>query len=109
MSYQTQVNVPQVQDLAAAVELFYKKNELGTEDVMRIFGCSRSTAGRLKNRAREQMRMDEVPSWNQQMVNTEAGFRSWGLDIGKMEKSLARLKRLGLAMTGGETPPLRKE
>ena len=97
MRYVSQVNVPQVQNLAAAVALYYEKNELGTDDVMRIFGCSRSTAGKLKNRAREQMRLDAVPSWNQMMVNTEAGYKSWGLDIDKMKQSLAQLKRLGLA------------
>lgn len=94
--YQTLVNVPAVADLEVALRLYYTRNELSTADICTIFRCSGKTAYRLKCRGREQMERDNVPTWNQNCVNTEAAFRAWGLDITKIEHSLKTLRRLNL-------------
>lgn len=99
--YQTRVNVPQVRDLEAAVELYYSKNELAPADIRRMFGCCNKTARLLRLRGREQMEIDQVPTWNPNYVNTEAAFVSWGLDIEKLKKGLSTLRRMKLAETPG--------
>lgn len=101
--YKTLVNVPAVADLEIALQLYYKRNELSTADICVIFKCSSPMARLLKQRGREQMEMDKVPTWNPNYVNTEAAFRSWGLDVTKMQRNLERLRRLNLnTSTGGE-------
>lgn len=98
--FKTRVNVPQVADLEIAVRLFYTRNELSTSDICNIFGCSTTTARRLKARGREQMQKDDVPTWNEQCVNTESAFRAWGLDINKIKRNLEQLRRLNLIGEG---------
>ena len=95
-TYQTRVNVPQVADLETAVRLYYSKNELAPADIRAIFGCSTSTARLLRIRGREQMQIDGVPTWNPSYVNTVSAFKSWGLDIEKIERGLKVLRRMKL-------------
>lgn len=38
-----------IRNLKEAVKLYYSKPELETQDIMSVFGCSSSTARRLKN------------------------------------------------------------
>lgn len=96
MEYQTRVRVPQVRDLAAAIRTYYAQTELSVSDIMAIFGCAQPTARKLRQRGREEMASAGVPSWNERNVNTECAFRSWGLDISQMERSLQRLRKLKL-------------
>lgn len=99
--YKTIVNVPAVADLETALQIYYTRNELSTADICTIFGCSSTTARRLKNRGREQMEREDTPMWNPNCVNTEAAFRSWGLDAEKLKRNLERLRKLKLAVNGG--------
>jgi hypothetical protein len=94
--YTTRCNVPQVRDLAKAVEMYYTRHELAPADIRTLFGCSASTAQKLRRRGKEQMAMDGVPAWNDQYVNTACAFRSWGLEIEKLEQGLRALRRLKL-------------
>lgn len=100
--YKTLVNVPAVANLEIALQLYYTRNELSTADIRVIFSCSSTTASRLKKRGREQMELDKVPTWNPNCVNTEAAFRSWGLDIAKIKRNLETLRRLNLLSGGDE-------
>ncbi len=104
--YKTRVQVPQVRDLETAIRLFYEKNELAPKDVKEIFGCSAPMAAKLIRRGQEEMELSGAPYWNLRNVNSECAFRSWGLDIGRMERALARLRKLGLA---GSREELRSE
>lgn len=92
MTYKTIVNVPKVADPSLAVRLWYEQTEIGTNDVCDIFGCSKSTAIKLKARAREEMEESKTPSFNSTLVNTECAYRSWGIDVKRLEKGLNRPK-----------------
>ena len=94
--YQTRCNVPQVRDLAKAVEIYYTKHEMATADIRALFGCSASTAQKLRRRGKEQMAMDGVPAWNDQYVNTACAYRSWGIEVRELENRLGALRRLRL-------------
>lgn len=92
------VRIPQVQDLATAIRLYYERHELGNADITALFGkLGSATICKLKDKAREQMAEDNVPSWNGKLVNTEAAYKAWGLDIDRMERSFNKLKKLGLS------------
>lgn len=97
-SYKTVVNVPRLADPALAVRLWYEQIEIGTTDICEIFGCSKGTATKLKNRAREQMDLDGVMSYNTRNVNVISAYKSWGIDVKRLENGLNRPK---LRMTGG--------
>lgn len=90
--YKTAVFVPQVKDHALAVALYYGQTEISTKDITAIFGVSPSTAAKLKARAREEMAANKTPSWNPRMVNTEDAYRSWGIDVSKMERAAKKLR-----------------
>ena len=94
MEKEVRVRVPQVKDLEAAIRMFYEKNAFSVNDIKQIFGVSTTTANRLKHRARAQEEKENIPCWNERFVNPDAAFRAWGLDIGRMEASLKRLRAL---------------
>lgn len=94
--YKTIINVPQTRDLETALTLFYSRTELSTADILEIFGCSVSTAGKLKRRAKEEMELTETQAWNPHFVNTRCAFRSWGLDVPEMEGKLKKIQKLRL-------------
>ena len=88
--YETIVNVPRIADPALAVRLWYEQVEIGTPDICGIFGCSTGTAVKLKRRAREQMDLDSVQAFNSRAVNIVCAYKSWGLDVKRLEAGLNR-------------------
>ena len=96
-SYKTVVNVPRIANPALAVRLWYEQIEIATDDICDIFGCSKGTAAKLKHRAREQMDLDGVMSYNTRHVNVISAYKSWGIDVKRLENGLNRPK---LRMTG---------
>ena len=101
-TYRTPVNVPQIKDHALLVRLWHEQVEISVSDIMAIFGVSASTAYKLKCRAREEMILKGVPSWNPHMVNTVCAYRSWGIDpaaVERIEKTVR--KRLVFGAEGG--------
>ena len=94
--YATICNVPQVRSIEQAVKLYYEKKELTIQDIMALFGVSRTKAGFLKKRGLEEQISKNVPLWNARAVDTACAYRSWGLDIDEMENALRKLRKLGL-------------
>lgn len=97
--YTTAVNVPQIKDHALLVRLWHEQTEISASDIMAIFGVSASTAYKLKCRAREEMTLRNVPSWNPHMVNTVCAYKSWGIDPERIERAVR--KRLMFGAEGG--------
>ena len=91
------VRIPQIQDIGAAVRLFYEKPVLSNADIVMLFGKGHSSATicRLKKLAREKMIEEDVRIWNARMVDTETAFKAWGLDITSLERRYAKLKKYG--------------
>ena len=82
------MNVPQVQDHAHALKVYREQTEIGTSDIMAIFGVSETTARRLKKAAQERMAEKKVQSFNAYMVNVETAFETWGIDVRKLERAV---------------------
>ncbi len=88
------VRIPQITSIETAIRLYYEKTELTNKDIEDLFGKhASSTIARLKEKARQQMTEDNVPVWNAQRVNTEAAYKSWGLDIADLERRHKKLKQ----------------
>lgn len=91
------VRTPKIKSVETAVNLFYSKPDLFNDDIRALFECvSDSTITRLKNKARAYMIENDMPSWNATAVNTEAAYKSWGLDIADLERRYKKLKQLNM-------------
>lgn len=95
------VRIPQVVDIREAIELYWRKTEIGTGDICKLFGISRERAGKLKAVARAVMNERGTISYNAMCVNTDVAFEAWGLRIADLEKRYAKLQKL--EETKGET------
>lgn len=83
--------MPQL-DMAAAIELYYSKNELSTADIMRLFGCSRSYARMRKLQVQRQAAAEQVNPvvFDANSVNADYAFRVWGLNVAELESKYAK-------------------
>lgn len=83
-------------DISKAVELYYSRAQLDSDDVSELFGgVSRSTVCHLKQKARNLMKEKGLPIWDSKHVETKAAFEAWGLDIEDLEKRFKKLRALG--------------
>ena len=90
--YKTVVNVPKISNPSLSVRLFYEQTEIGTAEICGIFGCCRNKSVALKARAREQMEMDGVMSFSTRAVNVVSAYKSWGIDVKRLENGMNRPK-----------------
>lgn len=88
------VRIPQVADIRAAIELYWSKTEIGTNDICALFGTGRDRAAKLKNVARALMEERQTINYNASRVNTEVAYEAWGLQIADLERRYAKLQKL---------------
>ena len=89
------VRVPQVADLRYAIELYYRRTEITTSEIIQLFGgIGRARAAKLKDLARAKMAEEECIIFNPSCVNTESAYRTWGLDITSLERRYKKLQSL---------------
>ena len=89
-------DVPTTINIDAAVTLYYARMELTTKDIRQIFDCGATKANQLRRMARAAQDRDNVPSYNAHAVNAESAYKTWGLDIKKLERAQGHPKiRLG--------------
>ena len=81
-------------NIEKAVETYYSKFELSSKDIMDLLECSRTSAAALKKTAYKQQIEDGRKTFFASNVNTESAYKSWGLDIGEIEKKYRKLKSL---------------
>lgn len=89
------VRIPQVASIRDAIELYWSRTEIGTNDICTLFGgIGRERAGKLKSVAREYMREHNTINYNPMYVNTEAAYAAWGLRIEDLERRYAKLQKI---------------
>ena len=88
-----------IKDNKTAVELFYTYPELGTEQIIELFGCSKSTATRLKEMARKLQDERGILTFSSVAVNTKCAYDAWHIDVELLEKRLIRLKKLEASLS----------
>ena len=83
-------------DIKTAVQIYYTKPEIVTDDIRKLFSVGKSKAQRMKNEVRKVMAEKGVKVWLPYSVNTEVAFEVWGLNITNLEARLKKLQRLGM-------------
>ena len=83
-------------DIRTAIELYYTKVELSSDDICRLFGVGSSGATKLKRPALELMAQRKVHCWLPHAVNTKLAYEAWGIDVKDYEERLAKLRKLKL-------------
>lgn len=77
------MRVPNVASVETAVLMYYEKISLSTEDVRKLFGCSPTTAYKLKQMC-----------GGGRYIKTDDAYDKWGFDISDLEARLIRIKEL---------------
>lgn len=89
------VRIPQLQDIAYAVELYYSRLDLSNADIIRLFGKMGSAkVTQLKRIADDKRREMDMAVWSATRVPTVCAFAAWGFDIADLEKRLRALEKL---------------
>lgn len=83
-----------ITSIETAVQIYYTFPELGTDEVIRLFGCSKATATRMKKRVRERQIREGIITLSDANVNTKAAYKEWGLDIADLERRMVRYQRI---------------
>ncbi len=83
-------------DIKTAVQIYYTKPEIGTNEIMELFSVKGTKALQMKNEVRKVMAEKGVKVWLPHSVNTEVAFEVWGLNITDLEARLKKLQRLGM-------------
>lgn len=92
------VTVPRVSSVKTAVQIFYKYNELGINEIRVLFACGRSKASQLKAYANAYARRDGLIPRCNAYISTDAAFKAWGLDIHALENRLKKAEKLNIAV-----------
>lgn len=84
-------------DVQTAMEMYYRKTELESDDISKLFGTkSSATIARLKRMAREEMAKNGVMPFSNTAVTVDLAYQAWKLDIADLERRYNKLKKLGL-------------
>ena len=83
-----------IHDTKTAVMTYYKCPEIGTQDIMALFMCSRATAQKLKAKAKEHQNEKGILTFSSRAVNTKCAYEAWDIDIAELEKRYKKLKTL---------------
>lgn len=90
------VRIPPVASVGTAIKLFYSFPLFSSTNIKELFGCSDSTAWKLKQKAFEHQKKNGVPVYNALLVDTQSAFESWGLDISTLETMYKKQIEYGL-------------
>lgn len=80
-----------------AVEIYNRYTALGTKEIMKLFNCSRSAAGKKKNQVRAEQEKSGLPLLPCSVVPTALAYKVWGLDINDLEKRAKKYHALKMA------------
>lgn len=87
-----------VKDLGTAVRIYYSYPEMSNKEIKELFGrdFSGATLARYKSMIRQRQRELGIKTAVPYSVNTKVAFEVFGIDITEIEKSMAKLQKLGL-------------
>ena len=88
------VRIPQLQDIAYAVELYYSRLDLSNDDIKQLFGeMGSAKVAQLKRIADDKRREMGMAVWSATRVPTVCAFEAWRLDIADLEKRLRAIEK----------------
>ncbi len=91
------VRVPQINDIAFAINMYYSKPQIGNQDIKELFPkCGKNTICGLKKAVIEKMIEKGEMRYNGLLVSTRTAYETWGIDIEDLEYRYNKLKKLAL-------------
>ena len=70
-----------------ALKIYFEHSELESEHIKVLFGdISKATITQLKNKARNQMRLDEVVTFSRSAVDTDCAFKAWNINVESLKR-----------------------
>lgn len=93
------VTRPKVVSMMTAFNIYYEHYELDSAQIKELFGCSSSTATKLKKAARRYQEAQGVMTFSDTTVNTKCAYEAWGIDIADIEKRVRRYQKIKKEMT----------
>ena len=94
------MRIPKIRNIETAIEIYYSNIELDNQNIRNLFvtakggELSSSRVCELKNVAREEMRKEGVPVYNDCRVNTKVAYKAWGIDVLDLENRYMKLQEL---------------
>lgn len=95
------VRVPLIASVETAVRIYNQCPYLGNQEIKVLFGgIGDGRCGKLKQLALVEMEKRGMMRYNPYVVNTDAAYAAWGLDIADLERRFRRLEKLGMLAEG---------
>lgn len=85
-----------IKDLKNCLRIYYTYPEIGTSEIMELFGVGRATATTLKKSVRKAQIENGIMVLDKTTVHTETAYKVWGIDIDDIERRIKKLEELGL-------------
>lgn len=83
-------------NLDIALEISQYKNELDTNDIMRIFNVKQNAAHKYKKAVRARQVELNVKTWYSYHINLKVAYEVWNIDIEDAIRKKNARKKLGL-------------
>ena len=91
------MNIPQIANIETALEIYYKKSEIGNREISILFGrLSSATICRLKKAVKAEMLKRNICSYSAYKVSTVVAFEVFHINVTDLEKRRDKLKELNL-------------
>lgn len=87
-------SIPDFVNIATAVKVYWEKIDIGTADIIKLFGVGKDKALRIKKTAQALQEDRGIPFRDLNSVSTAIAYEAWGFDISDLEKRLHKLKKL---------------
>ena len=96
------VRIPQIEDIGAALEVYYSRITLTNADIRRLFGRSlaNGTMAKLRRLARQEEDRAGIIPTNPATVSTAAAYTAWGIDVAELERRWRGLQRMRKGAAG---------
>ena len=91
------MNIPQIASIETALEIYYKKSEIGNQDLILLFGkLSSATICKLKKAVKAEMLKRNICSYSSYKISTEIAYEIFHINVIELENRLEKLKKLNL-------------
>lgn len=95
VQYQNRIKRPDIEDIRAAIEIYYTKEAIGNKELESIFGKhGKDLFYDMKKVVREVEITRGRPIYMRAKVSTDVAYEVWGIDIKELEGKLEKMEKL---------------
>lgn len=91
------MKVKAIKDIDTALRIYYSYTELTNKHIKELFGgIADTTVARYKKSVLDAQAANNIKTSQHHTIDTETAFEVWGIDVEKLERRRAKLRKLGL-------------